>query len=171
MTDTELIERVREEARALDPNMRGVVMTLTDRLETALMAEKKLCNVHITAGRGVEAEPGMAVHILGSVWTIKERSESEDERLKDCDGYCDWTTREIVVEREITGNLGDMEKYIRKVTRHEIVHAFLAESGLNECAGEVQNWATNETMVDWIARQGPKIYAAWKEAGVLEEGE
>lgn len=109
------------------------------------------------------------VHILGEVWSIKERSESEDERLKNCDGYCDWTTKEIVVEREICGNLNDMEKYIRKVMRHEIVHAFLLESGLNECAGDAESWAANEEMVDWIARQGPKIYAAWKEAGALDE--
>ena len=168
MTDTELIDRAREEAGKLGPNMRGMVMALTDRLETALIAEKEVCNKHITARRGVDAEPGMRVRILGSVWTIKERSESEDERLKNCDGYCDWTTREIVVEREITGNLGDMEKYIRKVTRHEIVHAFLMESGLHECAGEVCSWAANEEMVDWIARQGQKIYVAWKEAGALD---
>lgn len=113
-------------------------------------------------------ETGKTVQILGSLWIILERSEVEDERLKDCDGYCDWTTREIVVEREVCGNLGDMEAYIRKVTRHEIVHAFLLESGLHECAGEVESWAANEEMVDWIARQGPKIYAAWKEAGALD---
>lgn len=116
----------------------------------------------------ITEEPGKLVYILGAAWTIKERSESEDDRLKNCDGYCDWTTREIVVEREVCGNLGDMEKYIRKVMRHEIVHAFLLESGLHECAGEVCSWAANEEMVDWIARQGPKIYAAWKEAGALD---
>lgn len=109
------------------------------------------------------------VSILGSVWRIKELSESEDKRLKGCDGYTDWTTREIVVEREIHGTLGDMEKYIRKVLRHEIVHAFLCESGLYECAGEAESWALSESMVDWIARQGQKIYDAWKEAGALDD--
>ena len=109
------------------------------------------------------------VHILGSVWTIKQRSESEDERLKDCDGYCDWTTREIVVEREELGNLADMERYIRKVIRHEIVHAFLFESGLCHCSCSVEAWAMNEEMVDWLANQGPKLCAAWKEAGVADE--
>ena len=108
------------------------------------------------------------IRILGEEWTIWEKSEQEDERLKDCDGYCDWTTREIVVEREVCGNLGDMEAYIRKVTRHEIVHAFLLESGLHECAGKVESWAANEEMVDWIARQGPKIFETWKEAGALD---
>lgn len=108
------------------------------------------------------------VCILGTVYTIKEQSESENERLSGCDGYCDWTTKEIVVEREINGNLGNMDGYARKVLRHEIVHAFLAESGLNECSGSAEAWAMNEAMVDWVARQGPKIYEAWKATGALE---
>lgn len=109
----------------------------------------------------------MTVNILGAPYTISEQSEAENEKLKNCDGYCDWTTHEIVIEREINGNLTDMETYIKKVKRHEIVHAFLLESGLHECSGEVDAWASNEAMVDWFARQGPKIYAAWQEAGAL----
>ena len=108
------------------------------------------------------------INILGSEWSIKEHSESENEKLKDCDGYMDWTIREIVIEREMYGNLLDMEKHIRKVLRHEIVHAFLAESGLYECAGEAESWAMSEAMVDWIARQGQKIYKAWQEADALD---
>ena len=52
--------------------------------------------------------------------------------------------------------------------RHEIVHAFLLESGLAECSGDTDCWAQNEAMVDWFARQGQKIYAAWLEAGALD---
>ena len=108
------------------------------------------------------------VHILGVEYSVKEQSEGENELLKDCDGYCDWTTKEIVVEREITGTLGNMEKYIHKVLRHEIVHAFLFESGLAECSGDADAWARSETMVDWVARQGEKIYNAWREAGAID---
>ena len=109
-----------------------------------------------------------AIMILGTQYTIKEQSESENEKLKGCDGYCDWTTKEIVVEREMYGTLGDMDAFVRKVLRHEIVHAFLLESGLHECSGETDAWAQNETMVDWFARVGPKIFAAWKAVGALE---
>ena len=109
----------------------------------------------------------MKINILGSEWTIIERPEAEDKRLDGCDGYFDWTAREIVVEREMQGNLGDMEAYIRKVKRHEIVHAFLEESGLAECSGTSDAWAMNETMVDWIARMGEKIYKAWSDAGAI----
>lgn len=109
----------------------------------------------------------MIINILGANWAIIECSEADDDRLHDCDGYCDWTTREIVVEREIQGNLYDMEAYIKKVKRHEIVHAFLAECGLCECSGEVDAWAMNETMVDWFARMGERIYKAWTEADAI----
>ena len=108
------------------------------------------------------------INILGSEWTIKKLSEEEDKLLKDCDGYCDWTTKEIVVEKEEYGTLKDIQKYINKVLRHEITHAFLFESGLAECSGEVDSWAMNETMVDWIARQGQKIYKAWQDADCLD---
>lgn len=165
MTSAELIEKAREDAKGLGPKSCTLIMALTDRLEAA---ERRVTATPLEMGKKAEPEPGRAVHILGSLWCILERSEQEDERLKDCDGYCDWTTRQIVVERELHGTLGDMEKYIRKVTRHEIVHAFLFESGLAECSGEVEAWARNEAMVDWIANQGQKVYAAWKEAGALD---
>lgn len=108
------------------------------------------------------------VYILGTKYTIKEQSFKENSMLEDCDGYCDWTSKEIVVEREMTGTLGDMEVYIRKVLRHEIVHAFLFESGLAESSAKSEAWAKNEEMVDWIAQQGEKICKAWREASALE---
>lgn len=109
----------------------------------------------------------MIINILGTEWTILERSEKDDPLLADCDGYCDWTTKCIVVEREMEGNLGDMDAYVRKVKRHEIVHAFLDESGLAESSGETSAWARNEAMVDWIARMGPKIFKAWQDADAV----
>lgn len=97
------------------------------------------------------------VNILGTEWVIKEQSENENELLKDCDGYCDWTSKEIIVEREDYGNLKDMQKYINKVLRHEIIHAFLFESGLAECSNYADAWSKNEEMVDFFAIQLPKI--------------
>ena len=109
----------------------------------------------------------MEISILGRKWSILEKSQSVEPRLEGCDGFCDWTTREIIVEREMEGNLGNMEPYIRKVKRHEIIHAFLLESGLAECSGECESWAENEAMVDWYARMGPRIYSAWIEADAI----
>ena len=108
-----------------------------------------------------------SVNILGTEYIILKRSERDDNRLNNCDGYCDWTTKQIVVEQEMYGNLGDMDCYMKKVLRHEIVHAFAIESGLHESSLETDSWAANEEMIDWFARQGPKIYKAWKEADAL----
>lgn len=51
----------------------------------------------------------MKVIILGKVWEIAERSEDEDPNLKNVFGFCDWTGRTIVIEREIDGGLANME--------------------------------------------------------------
>ena len=106
----------------------------------------------------------MNIDILGMQGALEERSGEDDARLSDCDGYCDWTARLIVIEREINGNLQDMERYIRKVKRHEIIHAFLFESGLAECANPTQAWSQNEEMVDYFAAQFPKMLKAFKDA-------
>lgn len=110
------------------------------------------------------------IDILGSEWTIKRQSEAENRLLETNAGYCDWTTRTIVVECGVDsdGSMGDMDKYYRKVIRHEIVHAFLLESGLAENSATATYWADNEEMVEWIARQGLKLYKAWGDAGAVD---
>ena len=110
---------------------------------------------------------GKKIYILGNEWTIKKQPESENTLLKDYSGYCDWTVHEIVLDSEMTGNLSNMDAYEKKVLRHEIVHAFLLECGLDECSGEIEAWARNEEMVDWFARMGEQIYRVWQEAGAL----
>lgn len=56
----------------------------------------------------------------------------------------------------------------RQTLRHEIVHGFLFESGLDASSDIPDHgWATHEEMVDWLANQGPKLYRAWEEAGAL----
>lgn len=40
-----------------------------------------------------------------------------------------------------------------KVIRHELIHAFIYESGLSN----ENKWAENEELVDWIAIQFPKL--------------
>jgi hypothetical protein len=111
----------------------------------------------------------MKIKILGEEWTIEERNESEDPALADFDGYCDSSVRKIVVDgqnarKEDLTAKRDLLWFKRKVYRHEIVHAFLEESGLSESSF----WATNEEMVDWIALQFPKLLRAFTDAGCLE---
>ena len=51
--------------------------------------------------------------------------------------------------------------------RHEVLHAFLFESGLSETAGFSGCWATNEEMVDWFAIQSPKIFEVFSELDLI----
>ena len=109
----------------------------------------------------------MKVNILGTRYDIKEKSADKDALLNDCDGYCDWTIHSIVIRRERDGSLNDMDEYIKKAKRHEIVHAFMFECGLAHSSCSVDAWAVNEEMVDWIAWNGAKIYKAWQDANAL----
>lgn len=106
---------------------------------------------------------GMKIDILGTEYTISEQTAQDNNLLQGADGYCDWTSKEIVISKDIDGNLHNLDWYKRKVKRHEILHAFASESGLNECS----DWARNEEMIDWIAYQGLKIIEAWKAAGAI----
>lgn len=50
--------------------------------------------------------------------------------------------------------------------RHEIIHAFLFESGLWVNSNSVECWAMNEEMIDWIAIQYPKISKVFKKLDI-----
>ena len=111
------------------------------------------------------------INILGTEYTICEKTEEQDCRLKKCDGYCDKTSKEIVVLKISADNcdLHNPKWYTDKVLRHEIVHAFLFESGMHEYT----NWDTkeschNEQLVDWFAIQSPKIFKVYLELGLID---
>ena len=104
------------------------------------------------------------IDIIGSSWEVRLREEHEDERLKDCSGFTDWTSRTIVMlDVRKSSNLGRQDVYMRKVLRHEIVHAFMFESGLGDDWTHEQ-YGQEETVVDWIAYQLPKLSATAEKA-------
>ena len=64
------------------------------------------------------------------------------------------------------------ETYRKKTLRHEIMHAFLNESGLSDSSNRFDSaWAKNEEMVDWFAIQSPKIFKVFVELGILDGNE
>lgn len=107
----------------------------------------------------------MEIEVLGTIYTITEDTEKNDHRLKYYDGYCDDSVKKCVINKiESAPNAKANPKTIKKrIIRHELIHAFLSESGL----GYDSNWADNEEMVDWVARQFPKMLKAFKEANAL----
>lgn len=112
----------------------------------------------------------MKVNILGTEYEILTKSDEEEPYLKTCDGFCDRSRKEIVIA-DLQPNPDiyqvDIIWYRKKVLRHEIIHAFLSESGLEENSHNTDMWARNEEMVDWIAMQFPKILKAFQDVDCL----
>lgn len=104
------------------------------------------------------------VNVLGTEYEIGISNSKEDAMLNHADGYVDFTTQKIIVaEIEQTAEtVKNIEEYQKKVTRHELIHAFLYESGLS-----VSSWADNEEMIDWLAIQFPKINAAFEKLEII----
>lgn len=94
--------------------------------------------------------------ILGSEYRIMSATESEEPRLIGKNGFTDWTSRLICLERNFDGDLDSAKAFMEKVIRHELIHAFMFESGFGECM-EHNACGQEETVIDWFAFQMPKI--------------
>ena len=110
----------------------------------------------------------MKIDVLGAEYTLTVIRGSKEPGLKDCDGFCDETTKEMLVENyeDSKGEPNSKQNLLvqtNKVKRHEIIHAFLFESGL----AENSYWAQNEEMVDFFAIQFPKLLKAFEQADAL----
>jgi hypothetical protein len=115
------------------------------------------------------------IHILGSTWTITGKHIADDKILNTAEGYTEVSSRNIVYRvytpLEIKNySIGNPYRSRNETVRHEIIHAYLYESGLWNDSSMVKGaWAMNEEMVDWIATQLPKIIDTCKEAGALKD--
>lgn len=106
----------------------------------------------------------MTVDVLGTEYSINETDQLTDAYLNDMDGYCDHTTKSIVIDtfKPLPESVKDLDVYKKQVIRHELVHAFLFESGL--CGN---SWANNEEIVDWIAYMFPKLKEAFEKVDAI----
>lgn len=106
----------------------------------------------------------MKVNILGTEYDYEITTEKKDGSLYGKGGYCDHYTKKIVIEDEYSTNnpdsIKDFDAFKQKVKRHETIHAYFAESGLN-------NYFEDEVLIDWIAWQFPKLLATFKEVDAL----
>ena len=100
------------------------------------------------------------VDVLGSEWTVKILTPEEDPRLTTTTGFVDRTSRLIAIQDVAPDcTLDDPMKILFETVRHELVHAFMFESGLGDNV-EHKDLGQEETWVDWFAIQMPKIWRA-----------
>lgn len=114
--------------------------------------------------------PTRVVDVLGTEYKLYlDVPESEDSILQECTGYCDKTIKRIsVVDKSGESNLGDWMEYRKTVIRHELIHAFLFESGIGaDCKWDIPGDEHPEHMVEWISMQFPKMLKAFQTVGAL----
>lgn len=108
----------------------------------------------------------MKINVLGTEYeVILKGKEADYPNLKRGDGYIDHSIKTIVVAdfEPDDYSIQDLNRYENKVLRHEIVHAFMYESGLDICS----EWGRDETLVDFIALQIPKMAKVMNELEIL----
>ena len=108
------------------------------------------------------------VQILGTLYAV--RFDVPEEKMPEgADGCMDQSTHMIKIAKIEASreSLQNLDSYKKKVLGHEIVHAFLYESGLWNNSGDIRSWGQSEEIADWIAIQSPKIFRAFKDVDAL----
>lgn len=103
------------------------------------------------------------IDVLGTEYVVKFK-ELNDE---DIDGFCDNTQKLIVIRSDNKNKVGDFKYLQKKQLRHEIIHTFMSESGLQCNWQHIEQFGHDETTIDWFAIQSPKIFRVFTELKLL----
>lgn len=101
----------------------------------------------------------MKVNVLGTDYKII----ADDSIItQDIDGLCKSYDKKILIRSKANMLCSDDSEKVKdirykEVLRHELVHAFFEESGLDD-------YSNNEQLVNWLATQFPKMLKAFMEA-------
>ena len=109
------------------------------------------------------------LNILGSKWKLKEVSRDSDPMFGTVDGYTDRSGKVMFVAEDSTfepGAFMNWPEYLKSVKRHEIIHAFMLESGL---AQETYHpaYGADEQAIDFFAIQFPKMLEVFQKADAI----
>ena len=110
---------------------------------------------------------GKIINVLGILYQVDIVPEKEDPKLESMDGYTDPSIKRIVISDvharpEDPENVQDQDWFQRNIIRHELIHAFVVESGCQDAL-----WHS-EDMVRWLAYMFPRLVAAFRETGAME---
>lgn len=103
------------------------------------------------------------MNILGSNYKLIHDYMLSEDGL---DGCCNAYSKQIKIQTvenmlNVKDRYEEKQKRYNEVLRHEIIHAFFNESGLDE-------YSDDEVFVNWIAVQFPKIFKVFKECHCLD---
>ena len=114
--------------------------------------------------------------ILGTEYEIIFKSYDDEPEFshRNAAALCNTATKVIlvcIIESE-PGYTKCSEEHLsmlyREIIRHEIIHAFLYESGLDgESHSNSSSWATDEEIIDWFAIQFPKIKKVYEKLDLI----
>lgn len=100
---------------------------------------------------GLTIQPVREIYIL-DVFSLQRNKEKLNEYATD--------------QKSLRRLCDGLIEYMKATLRHEIIHAFLFESGLQTCAFTIEGpWAENEEMIDWFANMIPKMKV------IMDDGE
>ena len=148
----------------------------TEKEITILQKELDKLRIKTSQNKSFICDDTIKIDILGTEYRIETHKVSEDSFMeeKGLAGYCEEENKLIVVadmseEKYFVGmDEKAQETYRKKTLRHEIIHAFLNESGLSDSSNQFHGaWAKNEEMVDWLAIQAPKIYKTFQKLNII----
>ena len=109
-----------------------------------------------------------SINVLGQEYALCAGTPEQYPHLNDATGYTDLYAKKIVVDvhyyEKGTGyKTENPARALNKVYRHEIVHAFFKESGMDYLFDTADE---EELMVNWVAEQFPKLQEIFEGLGV-----
>lgn len=104
----------------------------------------------------------MTIRILGTEYSVEYKKMGD----ANYDGICDSTSKEIAIRSDNVSGVGNMKELQKISLRHEVIHAFMFESGLGFSWQHPEEFGHDETTVDWFARMYDKIKEVFEELGI-----
>ena len=109
------------------------------------------------------------INVLDTEYDV-ELLDEQDELMKTMNygGYTDFSIKEIKVLKNIKDDITKQEDHIKcqnNTLRHELIHAFLYECGI-----DIGMQFHNEECVDFFAMQFNKLANIFEDAGCLDDG-
>ena len=139
------------------------------QLEEQFEAEKEARFGDVAPSDGLSAfykeYNGKKINVLGTEWTIKVL-DPDDNRLTemDCTGLCEAYTKEIYVKDRTSihdfRQYLNIEDFLKKVIRHEIIHATFFETGNAK-------YYEDEDLTEILAHLVPKMAKVMTELNLM----